>query len=161
MIKDITAPILDWVKCSSELWTNWFKARKHGAYAFSELEEKLCELLVCREAGLLFPAGGLEEFFSKVQVRYLRDIHESRQVFVRQHAGNIVGSPRVVKMDRGILHRIRLVDTAGTMLGARPYAEVFFGNETLLEPIENLVFLFDEAKSVEAAESSSLAAPPQ
>lgn len=159
-MKDITAPVLDWAKCSSELWTNWFKARKHGAYAFSELEEKLCELLVCREAGLQFPAGGVEEFFSKVRVQYLRDIHESRQVFVRQHSGNIIGAPRVVKMDQGSLHRIRLVDTAGTMLSSQPYAEVVFGNETLLEPIENLVFLFDEAKSVGATESS-LATPPQ
>lgn len=145
-MKNITPHILDWVKCSNELWANWFRARKHGAYAFSEVEEKLCELLVCNEAGLQFPVGGIEEFFSKVKVQYLRDVHENRQVFARQRSGNIVGAPRMVKIIQGSLYRIRLVDTAGTMLESRPYAEVIYGNETLLEPTENLMFLFEGAQ---------------
>ena len=141
-MRDITEPILDWVKCSSEIWKNWFKTREHGAYTFSELEEKLFELLVCREIEIPFTETGIESFFANMRVQYLHDIYETRQIVVRQRAGNLFGSPKVVKIDKGSIYSIHRIDTAGTMLNSQPYVEVVWGNGMLLEAIDNVTFFY-------------------
>lgn len=116
--------------------------RVNGSFDFAEIEEKLFDILVANDVAReqIFT---MRDFFRHVKVRYIKDVDEHRQCFVRQAAGNLFGRAETVKIAKGSCFPIQTIDTAGTMLDSEPYVEVIWKQGFLLESVGNVEVLLD------------------
>lgn len=141
-MKDVTQIICFWIECCRDVWTRWFKDRDDGSHEFVSIEQLLLETLVrdkLSEDGEVFVQ---EDFLRHLQVKYRQAVVGSRSFCVKQKAGNIFGESRDMNIPAGSVYSVRGIDTTGTMLDGVAYVEVKIDDGFILEPFENLEFLF-------------------
>ncbi len=136
MKKDITELVLAWVGCCRETWGNWFKDRCYDADRFSDVENALFKALIADEVGVSLDPASL----GLVDVVYQRHVDGPRQFCLKQRAGNIFCQSVDVSLEAHATYKLRSIDPLGTMMDGEAYAEVFYREGYILEPIGGLLY---------------------
>lgn len=140
-MKDVTELVLHWFKCSNDIWFRWFADREDGADEYISVESALLDSLVIDKLciGRSDLPGG--ELFESLRVTYVRSVDDHRVLCHEQKNGNVYGESVKVEIPEGSLHRIKSLDSMGTMLDGVPYVELIYNDGFILEPFENLKYL--------------------
>lgn len=141
---DVTGLVLQWIRCSNELWSRWFSSTERGASEFPSVELALLKAMVLERGGLSCEGLSPENFFEKLWAIYPTCMgDEVRQLCVVQRSGNVFCRPRGVSIAAGEKFRVKSIDTMGTMDDGRPYVEVAFGDGYILESPDSVDFAIE------------------
>jgi hypothetical protein len=132
-----------WISCSNDLWLRWFATMENGADEFIDVERFLLRILVLEKGDQRLREFSAEQLFEKLRVIYRIPVNESRQICIRQRAGNVFCSGHVVSISKGDAFKIKSIDTMGTMQDGKPYVEVAYGDGYLLESPDLVEFVVD------------------
>ena len=144
---NVTGLVLQWIRCSSELWARWFSSTARGASEFNGVELALLKAMVLERGDLSPKDLSPENLFEKLWVIYPTGIGDRvRQFCVVQRSGNVFCKPRIVSIAAGEKFRVKSIDTMGAMDGGRPYVEVAFGDGYILESPDLVEFAIDLAR---------------
>jgi hypothetical protein len=140
----LTDLVCRWVACSNDMWLRWFASIENSADEFIDVDKYLLNLLVLEKSKPSLRNLSTEQFFDKLRVVYRSSVDASRQVCVRQRAGNIFCSGRAVSISKGDVFKVKSIDTMGTMQNGKPYVEVVYGEGYLLESLDLLDFVIEQ-----------------
>ena len=142
-MKDVTDLVVHWFKCSNDTWSRWFADREDGADEYISIESAMLVSLVidklrASRSGLSRDTG--DRLFESLRVSYVRSVDDHRVLCREQKGGNVYGESVKVEIPEGSLHRIKSLDSMGTMLDGVPYVELIYDDGFILEPFENLKY---------------------
>ncbi|MBU2571908.1 MAG: hypothetical protein KJ725_18135 [Gammaproteobacteria bacterium] len=92
-----------WIACSNDLWLRWFASMKNGANEFIDVERFLLDFLVIEKIDQRLNGISPDQFFDMMRVIYRVSVNESRQICVRQRAGNVFCKGGTVSILKGDL----------------------------------------------------------